>query len=1197
MIPVANSDEVVEVQVSELPEDEGEVIDILQAELAPLDVWLRFAVEYYRQGRPESFEKMLEPLMELYRTEPNERNRLFEQFGSVDSVKRSFLAILNALAAFHTVKGSRERDKTKKKAEFDKAKRYYDEGEGVDLLMGTANVGRAVLQLAKGELGRAEKTLTEVDAFNRNSVPALLGKACAKYNSGNFREALKLYRKVFEVNPCPPPAVRLGLGYCYNKLGQARLARDALKRTLELREDCVDAMVGLAVLHLNDDEVPDALALLKRAYDLEPFNPSVLNHLANHYFYKAQYDRAITLASRAHKHADAKAIKAESCFHMARSHHAQGDFTKALQFYHEATKNNPDYIAPQFGLGQMHLKNRDPKKAIACFERVLRAQPSNTDALKVLGHLYKQAGRTEESLKKLTAASELAPNDAGVWLELGQLQQGLPGALPGALKAYEKAAGILKRTTSFIPPELWNNLGAIRHKLGKLETAEQAYGYAIKVASMQSDAGEGGGEAEWDARCITTHFNLGRLYEELGDDARAIAKYKGILERHPNYPGCFSRLAACEERHGCREDAMGWAQKELTIHPKRPEAWCALGNLQLAAGDLRRAEESFNSVLKSAEEEIPRGYDKYERRDCKKDAYASGQLAWIQLQHAANVANASDPGAPLTAACSTTAGSERIDKAVVSLKSILVAEPHNVYAANGLGVACVAKGRLHEARSIFTQVREASAGCDAAAVNLAQVNAALGEHATAVSLYEGACKKAPAERKLALLLLQARSHFDARKFPECRGALYRAIRLCPSSHAAWHNLGLALIAAARHPDGPDAPARDVDVVAAACTDAKNALQLLRTLNPDMVAKPVGEGTEAGGTNETVEGAAGQATETASGSGQHEGGDDGEADEAADAPVPMSKAVLAASAKAVKDAAGMGLTAERRRDALRSCEKVLTELEDEAERAGERARREAKERAEADAKMLEYDKAREEAAERNRERARAEEEARAEVIREQKEKLAAKLEAWREADAREAEAAKSGERSKKRKKGEVEEEAAVESDDDGVTGAVEAHDAEADADAEDDLFGSDDEDDGKADSAGQQLMREGAEAGAGGGGGDRDVDGDIFGSDGDDGGAGDVTAGEDGASSNRLVKRRKIIESDDDDDDGDDRGGDGDDGSVNAQTVAEAVDTDMLETEAEAGAEAEAEADAEAGSGAGSAPRTKRRMVMADDDDE
>jgi len=857
-------------------------------------------------------------------------------------------------------------------------------------------------------------------------------------------------------------------------------------------------------------------------------------------------------------------------------------------------------IAPQFGLGQMHLKNRDPKKAIACFERVLRSQPSNTDALKVLGHLYKQAGRTEESLKKLTAASELAPNDAGVWLELGQLQQGMPGALPGALKAYEKAAGILKRTTSFIPPELWNNLGAIRHKLGKLETAEQAYGYAIKVASMQSDDGEGGGEAEWDARCITTHFNLGRLYEELGDDTRAIAKYKAILTRHPNYPGCFSRLAACEERDGRREDAMGWAQKELTIHPKQPEAWCALGNLQLAAGDLRRAEESFNSVLKSAEEEIPRGYDKYERRDCKKDAYASGQLAWIQLQHAANAANASDPGAPLIAACSTAAGTERIDKAVVALKSILSAEPHNLYAANGLGVACVAKGRLHEARSIFTQVREASAGCEAAAVNLAQVSAALGEHATAVSLYEGACKKAPAERKLGLLLLQARSHFDAHKFSECRVALYRAIRVCPSSHVAWHNLGLALIAAARHPDGPDAPARDVDVVAAARTDAENALQLLRTLNPDLVAKPAGEGT-ATGPDETVVGAAGPATETAGGSGEHDGEGDDKTAEADDAPIPISKAVLAASAKAVKDAAGMGLTAERRRGALRSCDKVLSELDDEAERASERAQREEKEREEADAKMLEYERAREEATERDRERARAEEEARAEAIREQKEKLAAKLEAWREADAREAEAAKSGERSKKRKKGEVEEEAAVESDDDGVTGAVEANEAEADADAEDDLFGSDDEDGGNADGSGQQLMRQGGE-GAGSVGGDADVGGDIFGSDGEDGGAGEPAAGEDGASGNRLVKRRKIIESDDDEEDHDDGAGNGGgDGNGDGQgdgggasidpemTAADAVDADMPD--------AGADADAEAGAGAGSATRTKRRMVVSDDDDD
>ena len=51
-------------------------------------------------------------------------------------------------------------------------------------------------------------------------------------------------------------------------------------RTLELQDDCVDAMVGLAVLHLNEERVDEALKMLKKAYELEPFNPSVLNQCA-----------------------------------------------------------------------------------------------------------------------------------------------------------------------------------------------------------------------------------------------------------------------------------------------------------------------------------------------------------------------------------------------------------------------------------------------------------------------------------------------------------------------------------------------------------------------------------------------------------------------------------------------------------------------------------------------------------------------------------------------------------------------------------------------------------------------------------------------------------------------------------------------------------------------------------------------------
>lgn len=43
-IPVRNSDEQVEVRGDELPEDPDDVLDILKAEVAPLDLWLNLSV-------------------------------------------------------------------------------------------------------------------------------------------------------------------------------------------------------------------------------------------------------------------------------------------------------------------------------------------------------------------------------------------------------------------------------------------------------------------------------------------------------------------------------------------------------------------------------------------------------------------------------------------------------------------------------------------------------------------------------------------------------------------------------------------------------------------------------------------------------------------------------------------------------------------------------------------------------------------------------------------------------------------------------------------------------------------------------------------------------------------------------------------------------------------------------------------------
>lgn len=43
-IPVRHAKQTVEVYTDDLPGDYNDVVDVLKAEIAPLDIWLRFAV-------------------------------------------------------------------------------------------------------------------------------------------------------------------------------------------------------------------------------------------------------------------------------------------------------------------------------------------------------------------------------------------------------------------------------------------------------------------------------------------------------------------------------------------------------------------------------------------------------------------------------------------------------------------------------------------------------------------------------------------------------------------------------------------------------------------------------------------------------------------------------------------------------------------------------------------------------------------------------------------------------------------------------------------------------------------------------------------------------------------------------------------------------------------------------------------------
>lgn len=73
------------------------------------------------------------------------------------------------------------------------------------------------------------------------------------------------------------------------KLGNQEKARLAFERALQLDPQCVGALVGLAILKLNlqqPESIRSGVQMLSKAYTIDSSNPMVLNHLANHFFFK-----------------------------------------------------------------------------------------------------------------------------------------------------------------------------------------------------------------------------------------------------------------------------------------------------------------------------------------------------------------------------------------------------------------------------------------------------------------------------------------------------------------------------------------------------------------------------------------------------------------------------------------------------------------------------------------------------------------------------------------------------------------------------------------------------------------------------------------------------------------------------------------------------------------------------------------------
>uniref|UniRef100_A0A8C0AWF5 RNA polymerase-associated protein CTR9 homolog n=1 Tax=Buteo japonicus TaxID=224669 RepID=A0A8C0AWF5_9AVES len=729
---------------------------ILKQEHTQLHIWIALALEYYKQGKTEDFVKLLEAA----RIDGNLDYRDHE---------KDQMTCLDTLAAYYVQQARKEKNKDNKKELITQATLLYTMADKIIMYDQNHLLGRACFCLLEGDkMDQADAQFHFVLNQSPNNIPALLGKACISFNKKDYRGALAYYKKALRTNPGCPAEVRLGMGHCFVKLNKLEKARLAFSRALELNSKCVGALVGLAVLELNNkeaDSIKNGVQLLSRAYTIDPSNPMVLNHLANHFFFKKDYGKVQHLALHAFHNTEVEAMQAESCYQLARSFHVQEDYDQAFQYYYQATQfASSSFVLPFFGLGQMYIYRGDKENASQCFEKVLKAYPNNYETMKILGSLYAASEDQEKRdiakghLKKVT---EQYPDDVEAWIELAQILEQTD--IQGALSAYGTATRILQeKVQADVPPEILNNVGALHFRLGNLGEAKKYFLASLDRAKAEAEHDE----HYYNAISVTTSYNLARLYEAMCEFHEAEKLYKNILREHPNYVDCYLRLGAMARDKGNFYEASDWFKEALQINQDHPDAWSLIGNLHLAKQEWGPGQKKFERILKQP--------------STQNDTYSMLALGnvWLQTLHQPTRDREKEK--------------RHQDRALAIYKQVLRNDPKNLYAANGIGAVLAHKGYFREARDVFAQVREATADISDVWLNLAHIYVEQKQYISAVQMYENCLRKFYKHQNTEVLLYLARALFKCGKLQECKQTLLKARHVAPSDTVLMFNVALVL---------------------------------------------------------------------------------------------------------------------------------------------------------------------------------------------------------------------------------------------------------------------------------------------------------------------------------------------------------------------------------------------------------------------
>jgi len=323
--------------------------------------------------------------------------------------------------------------------------------------------------------------------------------------------------------------------------------------------------------------------------------------------------------------------------------YATGDYAGAQALCRTVLTVDKQNLRALYLYGTLQLQDRKIDEAIELFDRAVHIAPGFAGTRINLGVALRASGRLEEAAASYAAAIDIDPSNADVHMNLGNCLENL-GRYSEAEAAYHRCLAIrpdyalafdnlgialreqnrhdeavdaFRRAVAIAPnlASAHNNLGGALLNLDRIDEARDVLVRAINLdrtdwrawnnladTERRAERFEDGARLADEAARINpgfaeAYFTAGLCYNELGESAVAIDRYRTALSLRSEYAEAHYNLARCLRHVQKYDEAIAEFERALQIKPDLVEAHNALGALYQEIVEVDKAIQCYNRAI------------------------------------------------------------------------------------------------------------------------------------------------------------------------------------------------------------------------------------------------------------------------------------------------------------------------------------------------------------------------------------------------------------------------------------------------------------------------------------------------------------------------------------------------------------------------------------------------------------------------